>query len=401
MQRRTLLAGAALVAVAGCLENDNGTTDDDDGSSGEDLPELAGTFDDFEDLSRWQILEGEVSADTDRSAVGTQSAVTTLSGTGEALSLSLSPDDPIDVTSVVPGLAVEGSRTTIPWIRLVDDSGSVATYRRAIAGGIPIQRVNFGVDTTEEAFDETTVSEIRVQILGGDTPLTAWMDDLHFVPRPATGKVMIQFDDCHETDYTKALPRLEDHDIPAATFVNPEYIERGTVAGDSRLSVEQCEALDAAGWTVANHTWSHERLPDLDRSGQREEILEGKHWLEDHGFEEGARYFAYPFGDHDATSVELVADHQDLSFHGGYPASGHTANTELAPRIGEPSSEEITDILDTTAEHGGITSIFYHRLEDEEQLADFTAMLDHLVPMLDNGDLEIVLPQDIEDRYLF
>lgn len=402
MHRRTLLAGSALLPLAGCVafSDDSDGSDDSDDSDDRDLPDLAGTFDDFGDLDQWSTTSGSVSVDPDRALVGSQAVHLSLPHE-QSLRLSRELEEPLDVSDVVPGLAVASDGLLIPWVRLVDENGSVASYRRALVGGLAIQRYNFGIDFIEEGFDETAVTELQVQVSAAAGDRTIWLDDFHFVPRPETGRVMVQFDDCHETDYTEALPRLEKHGIPAATFVNPRYIELGTVAGDSRLSVDQCHELDQAGWTVCNHTWSHANLEELDHAAQEEEIVRGKTWLEDEGFEEGARYFCYPFGNHNSTTVDLVRKHHAIGYHGGLPAPGYTANTELAPRIGEPTADEIGEILSLTAEHRGLTAFFYHRLEEQSDIDQFEAMLDALVPLVESGELEPILPPEVEDRYLF
>ncbi|WP_306053103.1 polysaccharide deacetylase family protein [Natronococcus wangiae] len=418
MKRRAYLALASTTCLAGCagsetLESDrlsdrDDSTDDETGTDSEEhreplIPEAA---DDFEDLSRWSIDGGSMDTDTDRALVGSQSARIEVSGASSSTRLSLEYESPFDLSDVVPGVAMASSDFVFPWLRLFDVDGNRIDYRRGSRGGLPLMRYNFGVDAREDAFDPTAVSEVQFQIWTGEgkTP-TVWFDDFHFVPRPDVGKVMIQFDDNHVTDYTKALPILEEYGYPAVTFVNPGRIEAETngrtdPGGYPRITIDQTHELRDAGWVVANHCYNHPSLAELDRDEQEDEIRRGKEWLENEGFDEGARYFAYPHGSYDATTLELIDEYHDLGFGGGKPVQGYNVNHVLNSRIGDPSAERMATELQRTAEMRGITSFFYHRLEGE-LLEDFETTIGLLHEYESAGEIDVILPQDLERDYLF
>jgi len=420
MNRRrvlTAVTGTGLgLGLAGCLgareSEETGVEPEANASTNEEEPETGSateprveTLEDFEELSAWEVEGGTVSADTDRSVVGSQSARFETDRQGQTSHLAYSFDSPIDFSEVVPGVAMCASEGTIanPWLRLTDVDGNRFDFRRSIQGGLPLMRLNFGVDDFDPAFDMTAVTRAALVVwTAEDDKQTVWFDDLHTVPRPATGKVMIQFDDAHSTDYTEALPTLAEHDYPAVTFINPHYVEGAADneerGGFSRVTVDQTHELHDAGWTIANHTWSHADLADLSRAEQDEEIRRGKEWLMDQGFETGAQYFAYPFGSYTETTLELAADSHKINYAGGYPVQGYTVNDRLASRISEPSEERARRVLERTAEKRGITSIFYHRLEGQ-LLEDFKAMVAILHDLESAGDLEVVLPSDIEREF--
>lgn len=426
MRRRAYLAAASssLFCLAGCTDTRSDAGDSDrNGDSGdrpsngnggddpeydtEDVTPASGTVepgpeDDFSDLSAWEVVGGSLSAETDpdRISIGEQSA--RLETNGENTRLSKEFDEPVDVSNVAPGLAFEGEDLTVPRIRLVDEGGRTIDYRRGMVGDIPLSRYNFGVERVSDGFDPTAVTGVHVWLWNGDGDRrTVWFDDFHFVPRPETPRVMIQFDDCHVTDYTEALPILEEYGYPAVTFANPAYVERGEDGGgQTKLSVEQLEELDDAGWCVANHTYSHPHLSQLDREEQEAEILDGQAWFEERGFDEATKYFAYPFGDYDATTVELVAEHHDLGFAGGASAHGFLSNTGLVPRIGDPAPEQSRNAVEWAVEKNGFASMFFHRLEDDDLRADFEAMVEAIHEYESRGDLEVILPADLaEYRY--
>ncbi|MFC6716610.1 polysaccharide deacetylase family protein [Natrialbaceae archaeon GCM10025810] len=421
MNRRAYLAAAStsLFCLAGCTDDanrsDGGNGDPENRSkSGEGEPDpdtddvtpASGTVDpgpedDFSDLSAWEVVGGTLSAETDRDRISIGEQTARLETEGERARLSKEFDEPVDVSNVVPGLAFEADELVVPRIRLADERGRTIDYRRGMTGDIPLSRYNFGVERVDDGYDRTAVTTVNVWLYNGeDDRPTVWLDDFHFVPRPETPKVMIQFDDCHVTDYTEAFPILEEYGYPAVTFVNPEYVERGEVAGDTKLSVDQLSELDDAGWCVANHTASHPHLSELSREEQETEILDGQAWFDERGFEEATEYFAYPFGDYDGTTVDLIAEHHELGFAGGGPAHGHLSNAELVPRIGDPSPERSRNAVEWAVEMNGFSSMFFHRLEDPDLRGDFEAAVEAIHEYESRGDLEVILPSDLaEYRY--
>ena len=412
MNRRTYLAAAASVSalsLAGCsdssafddgTENGEGPTATTPSDASSERPDAAGTEDDFTDLDAWEVTGGTLTGDPDRALVGSQSARLDVPASARSSRLTRRFAEPRDFADAAPGVAVATDDLLVPWLRLVDDDGDVIEYRRGIVGDLPLMRYNFGVTEADPAFDAAAVREVHLQVWTGEgTSQTVWFDDLHLTPRPERGQVMIQFDDAHVTDYTRALPILEEHGYPAVTFVNADYVDSGELGGDPRLTTDQLRELRDAGWCVANHTRSHPHLPDLDAAEQEAQIRAGKEWLVEQGFEDGAEYFAYPFGEYDATTVELVDEYHAIGFAGGPPAGGYTTNTALATRIGDPDPDDVRTALERTADHRGITGIFYHRLEDE-YLESFETMVETLSEYESRGDLEVILPWDLEERFL-
>ncbi|SEH12947.1 Peptidoglycan/xylan/chitin deacetylase, PgdA/CDA1 family [Natronorubrum sediminis] len=412
MNRRAYLTAvtAGTIGLAGCTdasflesggEGDDGESTNGDGDDGDDrnLPDAAGTDDDFEDLDRWEVSGGTLTADEDRALVGSQSA--RLEMTEGTARLTKTFSEARDLSAVVPGVAGAAGELVVPWLRLIDTDRNAIEYRRGVSADLPLMRYNYGITDIEDGFDDESVEEVHIQLGAGEgQERTVWFDDFHFTPRPETGKVMIQFDDGHETDYTKALPILEEYGYPAVTFVNKDYIDGGDVGGDPRLTTDELHELHDAGWCIANHTVSHPNLSELNAEEQKAEIRDSKEWLVEEGFEEGARYFAYPFGDYDETTIELVDEHHEIGFAGGQPVQGFTTNTKLASRIGEPDAERVETELERTAERGGITCIFYHRLEGSD-LESFETLVETLHEYESAGELDVILPQDLEEQFLF
>lgn len=408
MERRTYLAGTMIIGLSGCIgrqtRTDTGgsgnqsvdpTQSDDSTENDEQVKEQPSDveiFDDFSDLSHWTVTTGSVESDDQRTTDGSHSARLEAGTSDSRAIITRELSEPIDCTDSNPGLSLAGKYSTVPTIQLIDASGDRVDFRRPIKGDRQIIRHNFGI---EEAFGEpdlSAVTEIRIVLWVGDQSNELWVDELHFVPRPNTGKVMIQFDDGYETDYTEAFPILERYGFPAVTFVNP-----GRIGNEAFLDVGQCERLQDAGWTVANHSYSHAHLEDLDPDEQTEEIIDAKDWLLDHGFEHGARYFAYPFGEWDDQTLDVIDEQHELAFGGGRGVHGHPVNPLLCSREpGDPTAEAAKEALDMAAKWGGHVRLFYHRL-DEELRSDFEATIEHVQRLESVGEIEIVMPRDIED----
>ncbi|KFE66893.1 polysaccharide deacetylase [Hyalangium minutum] len=84
------------------------------------------------------------------------------------------------------------------------------------------------------------------------------------------------------------------------------YVNSGRVGTSGYLTYEQLQQLQAAGHEVGGHTISHPRLTTLSEAEQRHEICDDRAAL----LKEGLRVtsFAYPFGDEDSRTRQLVID---------------------------------------------------------------------------------------------
>jgi peptidoglycan/xylan/chitin deacetylase (PgdA/CDA1 family) len=86
-----------------------------------------------------------------------------------------------------------------------------------------------------------------------------------------------------------------------ATF----FINSGRIDATGYLSRDQLLALQAAGNEIAGHTINHADLPTLELDEQRTEVCNDRVALLAAGFR--VTSFAYPFGDSNATTEQIVA----------------------------------------------------------------------------------------------
>ena len=88
----------------------------------------------------------------------------------------------------------------------------------------------------------------------GMAPVTgeALLDHLQLGTPLADNALLVSFDDASGGQYTSALPILRRLGVPATFFVMTVVLDR-----PNWLSRDDVRALDAAGMTVASHTWDH------------------------------------------------------------------------------------------------------------------------------------------------
>ncbi|WP_255169501.1 polysaccharide deacetylase family protein [Natrononativus amylolyticus] len=415
MKRRTYLATAGALALAGCMSSEdsddptNSSNDSDDGDDTEpdtgsddgtdepDDPEEDHTFDDFEDLANWEVLMGSMSVDDSQSYEGSQCALLEASESDGQVRISRTFSESVDCSDMMPGLAIATDMPVTPVIQLYDEDRGKAVYRQRLQGDLPFERINFGIDYMQEDPDLSEIVEVHIVLWTGDEAEgRMWVDDLHFVPRPETGKVMLQFPGAYESHHETVLPMLEEHDYPATAFVPTARIRDSSDHDGSRLTRDQLDDLADAGWLIGSQSLHGNSLTSLEGRSQEDELADSRAWLEDNGYD-GAGYLSYPSGAYDGETLDLAREHYDLAFVGDYAPQGYVTNPVLCAQVSSPDADRARHVLDITAEFGGITALSYYQLESTD---DFESMLSHLTELVEAGDLEVITPADVENEYV-
>lgn len=412
MRRRTYLAtatGATATGVAGCIGLGDSDADEDtdgydeeteDGPPEFEGPDDDGTLDDFENLEPWTVVSGAMMADDERAATGEQSVSLETGTDDEEARIVRELSDPIDCSTVNLGLAVAAEDRITPMIQLFDGEENVIDFRASVDEGSVLRRCNFGVARMDGSVDLSEITEIHVAFRSDDeTEHELLLDDLYAVPRPDDGQVLLQFDDGHESIHDEALPILEEYEYPATAFVPTDLIREDDDAEGDYLTEDHLEDLDDAGWTIASHAANGQLLEDYDDDELEDQITESREWLEDEGYEDGARYFSYPNGRYDEASLELVADTYDVGFAAGEPVQGHVVDAARYPRVFDPDVEDVEEHLERTAELGGITTLTYFTFEEDESIERFEETLELLEEFVEEGELEVIEPEDLETQY--
>ncbi len=412
--RRTFLTTvgvAGAVSLAGCSSlpgiNDsepaspnNGTgTQTSDGDGGGDGSGAPGTsVDTFEDLSEWEVTNGQLKSTNQDVFQGDQSVVLepkanasepvtkisrafypeTLDLSGRDLSLAAKVNEPDDVKVAAEIIAPAQS--------------SMLTATRYI----PLELdgwVRFDLGYTGKRGEPVldNVSEVNIQI--GPTPdnesFQVLVDDLRTVPKPDKGKVMFQFDDGHISAYETAHPVLNEKGWPGSVAISPNG-----VGGDDRVSEANMREMDQNGWDMIGH--ASELLPDRSPEEQQRILQQTKQYLEVKGFEGGARHFVAPYSRVDNATL----DHMDELFETGYlfgagPNNAkHPSNPSFISRIQGQSVDGTSRIVDMAAEFNQLAVVSYHEIGGEGISSDtFQQIIDHV----DSKDVDVITPSQLVD----
>ncbi|WP_121744312.1 polysaccharide deacetylase family protein [Natronorubrum halophilum] len=395
MKRRAYLATAAAVTVAGCSalsssdDADKDDNDKDDNEPSDPVNEDPGSFDEFEDLSKWTVMEGSLTADEERTYAGSQSARMESDGSEDRIMIKREFDSPRDLSDEFPALAFTSDHDVNPVVQLADTDGNRLLLQCAVNADDPFTRHDLGIVDTAGTPDLSSINHTKISVWAGDRELSLWCDDYHFVERPDTGKVLLQFPENTTEVGSEAAPLLAEHDIPATVFVNTDY-----VGSSGYLSSTDLESLQSDGWTVASGGATGTDITQHDADRQEAEISDAAAWLGDHGFDDA--YFSYGLNRYDESALELVEEYHDLAFVGGYAGHGNVTNPYLAPRAATPDADEATQLLEWAAEYRMITTLSYRSLEG----VSFEAMLSTLADLESAGEIDVVTPDDIMSDYL-
>ena len=132
--------------------------------------------------------------------------------------------------------------------------------------------------------------------------------------RSMGSSITITFDDGFTNNLTAAAPLMQQAGIRAINYLVADRIgqtsdweAREGGEADPLMNESQIREWLAAGHWIGAHTCTHPRLSRLSRDRAREEITAGRKKLEDR-FGIPVEHFAYPYGDYNETTVELVQE---------------------------------------------------------------------------------------------
>lgn len=321
----------------------------------------------FEDLDRLEVSGATLAANRGRTVTGTQCVELETGSDGAWLHLPLA--EPTDFTDAgdAGSLAREGTTAgKFPFLDLQDRWGNRIRYRPTMRSTGRLVRVDFGMVKPQvdgEPVDLANVTRVsfRPDPTSESGTETIWIDAPTRVGGPDVPKVAFTFDDGNVTDYTEALPLLEQYDYPAIAYVNTD-----NVGADGKLDVAQLRELRDAGWLVGSHTTDHTDLEQAsDPTVIERTVRQAKRWLVDEGLAAGARHFAYPYNGVDANAMEIVSRYHDTARVTTWLPIV-PSNPQLVPGVGEPTPEQMRRLLDRAVKYGGVVPMYDHYLGEDD-----------------------------------
>lgn len=162
--------------------------------------------------------------------------------------------------------------------------------------------------------------------------------------------VAITFDDGFISVYTNAFPILKAHSLPFTVFVNTDPIHANR---PSHVSWDQLKEMKQHGATIANHTHKHSHLINAGkhstnhdnselssqewREAFKEEVNTAQNLLESK-LNQDIRLFAYPYGEFDQQSNQLLKEMGYIGFGQHSGAIGADMDLQSLPRY--PASNQ-------------------------------------------------------------
>ena len=248
------------------------------------------------------------------------------------------------------------------------DHSVSATLSATDTGGSGLKEIRYTTDGTDPstssplysgpiAVNSTTTIKFRAWDNAGNVePTKSQTVTIGAAPRANT-TVTLSFDDGN-ADQMPAVQMLADHGMDGTFFIIPGRVDR---PNSQYMTWAQVQTIYAAGNEIGGHTQNHLHLPTLPESQQRSEICDGRQALLNRGYPQVS--FAYPFGDHDATSERLV---QECGYQSGRGVSGLGGT-------GEPKSESVPPLNRWVIRTRGSVDVDDHLDEVEDWIMDAEA----------------------------
>ncbi len=408
----TTVGTMSTLSLAGCVSS-LGPSDTDDDPSANDTPST-GTSDsesdlshlpgesiaDFEDLEQWVTMvgKGDLAATDDDPYAGSQSAHLTADDETEYAGVYTTVSDGLDLGGKNLSLAVRYTgrqQLDLTLELLAPNSRNALGMRRTLTG--PTDRwvrVDFGVNRVDTQPDLSDVREIRLiaRRRGDDGgSIDCAVDDLRAVDRPETGAVMFVFDSTLESHHEVAFDVMQEYDYAGVEAIIPE-----AVGNDGRLTIDAMSELDDAGWDMAARPRTGAQFFD-DFSPEKQEglIRRTKTYLENRGFEDGAKHFVTPKNVLGPDSMDLVREYHEQAFrYGGGPnALPATDPHNLGTFSG--SADVAKRFVEYAAQYKQLAVLRFEYVGDDGiSERAFRDLLEHV----DAQDVDVVTATDLLER---
>lgn len=427
------LGAASMLSIAGCSAvlptgpGDDSDSENSQGTSTETSPTGSGTstntdktgtgtpspgpsgkvVEDFEDKvdSRWQVTSGKYATNTKQPYKGNQSLVLTgknngkkKSENGVSIYRSFYDSGGLDLRKHDLSIAVKFKqpvRGRIGISLVAPAQSDMLTSRRFIPkelnGWTPI---DLGYTGKEGKPVMKSVQELQISVSSDGKPIKVEIDDIRKIPKAKKGKVMFQFDDSHITQYEKAFPQLKKRNWPGGVAVIPDSV--GTKENMTRSNMRE---MGKAGWDMMAHPPVGKPLPQHKPKEQERQIRQTKQYLEQQGFDKGARHIVAPYGRISTKTIEIMKKYHDANYiFGGTPGNAaQPSGMYTIPRVFGTSPDAVKNILDIAEQFNQLVVVAYHDIgtgsETSVSMSDFKKVLNYV----EKKDLDVVSPSKFLD----
>lgn len=362
------------------------------------------TQEDFENSADWSAATGlpTISQDTTNYHTGSKSVKMTHAGTGtNAIQKTVNWDLSTASSQMQLWIYCPADYGNGLAVTLSADAGYTKYFYKSISVGLFAGWNCFNYKQADwTAYGGITWANSIVRIKIGnysDTAAREYSFDSFLVGGATKPAVLIEFDDGLSGVYTYAYPYLNSKHARATALIISDAI--GTAG---YMTLAQIQALDAAGWTVGNHSKTHAHFNTLTQAEIETELSACDTALATLD-ETRRKHVAYPFGEWDA-DVEAAMIAQSM-------ITGRTVNAGNVPTLPIPSVNHIkvNNITSTTTlataegyvdaakSRGEVATLLFHNIVDGAPAANqwaktnFEALVDYCiaqeVPLITRHDM--------------
>jgi len=122
------------------------------------------------------------------------------------------------------------------------------------------------------------------------------------------GMVILAFADAKEGAYSVAYQAMRTRGVRGLLYINVEPVEQRL---PGRLTPEQVDELNAAGWDVASHGYTHDDPTQMTSQQLTQHLQGAQQWLLGRGYTRGARHYGPPSNNCDQGTLDAALKYYD------------------------------------------------------------------------------------------
>lgn len=256
-------------------------------------------------------------------------------------------------------------------------------------------------NTGSESWSNTMIRlRFRTDSVASETVSTTF-DSLYYgiYSRP---KVLITFDDGWDSAHTEGYTYMATKNLKGTHFVISSVVD---TAG--RVTTENLTTAYNNGWSISNHTATHQNLSTLTEEEATTELTDCYDWLVSNGFSTTAKHVAYPNGGYNTTVLDLM---DTLGYETGSTIISRQNNIvkgledrRLIKRYSLINTNNLTTVrgyVDTAIANGSTVIINFHKLvvspsaSTEWSISDFQSLIDYIAQLSNGGLLDVMTVDD-------
>lgn len=256
-------------------------------------------------------------------------------------------------------------------------------------------------NTGSESWSNTMIRlRFRTDSVASETVNTT-LDSLYYnlYSRP---KVVITFDDGWDSAHTEGYTYMATKGLKGTHYVISSVID---TAG--RVTTENLTTAYNNGWSISNHTKTHQNLSTLTEEEVVTELRDCYEWLVSNGFATTAKHVAYPNGGYNTTVLDSM---DSLGFETGGTIISRQNNIvkgledrRLIKRYSLINSNSLATVkgyVNTAVSNGSTVFINFHKLvaspsaSTEWAISDFQSLIDYIAQLSSGGLLDVMTVDD-------